>query len=239
MLGTPRIVAFDNEEKDLDALVQGINRAGAACLGFLYTGNFDSMGVLPCPHVRFIFFDLNMVDATTPADFMQHYSNIGELLTRLKPKGPYLIILWTHYNERVGGLQDFLDQRLNEVTKPFSVAALPKEKYIDDEGNITSIEDLVEGIRAITHNSPTLAALTDWEDRVFSAASETLASVTMVGSSAKKSEEQRDDVPKADGWNGHSIGRAGQRPCESISGSQRCLVATSRRPRFNVSVSRT
>ena len=196
MLGTPRIVAFDNEDKDLDALVRGINRAGATCLGFLYTGDLDGMGVIPCPHVRCIFFDLNMVDGTTPTDFKQHYSNIGELLTRVKPKGPYLIILWTHYDERVSELQEFLDQRLGEVTRPFSVAALPKKNYLDDEGNIVGIDKLVEDIRGITQNSPTLAALMDWEDRVFLAASETLKSVTMVGGSSKTSTEQKLDVPR-------------------------------------------
>lgn len=196
MLGSPRIVAFDNEKKDLDALVQGINRAGATCLGFQYTGKVDDMGVGPCPYVRVVFFDLNILDAAASADFSQNYSIIGDLLGRLEPKGPYLLVLWTHYEDKDKELQEFLNERLDGVTKPFSVAALAKERYLDDDAKITNIDDLVTGIRCITQDSPALLALLDWEDRVFLAASEALSSTTMLGETSKSSEEQQRDIPR-------------------------------------------
>lgn len=196
MLDSPRIVAFDNEEEHLDALIRGINGAGTACLGFLYTGDIDDMKLAPCPYVRVVFFDLNMVDLATPSEFLQHYSNIGELLGRLSPKGPYLLVLWTHYDDRVNELQDFLDQRLNDVCKPFSIDALPKERYIDENGAIRDIDELVQAIRCTVQESPALAALSDWESKVSSAAAETLSSVTLLGSTSKGSELQQKDIPR-------------------------------------------
>ena len=196
MLDSSRIVAFDNEKDHLDALIRGINGTGTACLGYRYTGDLDDMNVVSCPYVRVIFFDLNMVDLATPSDFLQHYSNIGELLGRIAPKGPYLIVLWTHYEDRVNELQEFLDKRLENVSKPFSVKALPKDKYIDEDGTIKCVNDLVRGIRYTFLESPALAALSDWEGKVLSAAAETLASVTMLGNTSKRSEQQQRDIPR-------------------------------------------
>ena len=196
MLGPTRIAAFDNEPKDLEALVRGINGTGAACLGFIYTGDIEAMGVISCPYVRVIFFDLNMVDATTPFDFTQHYSNIGALLRRIKPKGPYILVLWTRYEDRVHELEAFLNERLTEVPKPFSVEALPKEKYIDESGLIAGIEPLVDAIKRTLLVYPALAALSDWEEKVYSATSETLSSVTMMARKSKSGEEQRRDIPR-------------------------------------------
>ena len=196
MLGSPRIVAFDNEADHLDALIRGINGAGGACLGYHYTGDIDDMKIVACPYARVIFFDLNMVDLATPSNFLQHYSNIGELLGRIAPKGPYLLVLWTHYADRANELQKFLDQRLEDVCKPFTVEALPKEKYLSEDGKIKSIDKLVLGIRCTVQESSALAALSDWESKVSSAAAETLASVSMLGSGLKGSKIQQRDIPR-------------------------------------------
>ena len=196
MLGITRIVAFDNESKHLDALVQGISGAGAHCLGFKFTGDTEAMGVIPCPHVRVVFFDLNMVDTATPSSFSQHYSNIGSLIELLQPNGPYVIILWTHYDDRVGELREFLDKRLTSARKPFNVTALAKDKYIDGDGAIIDIDQLVQAIQNVMDESPALSALADWEKRVLVAASETLSSVTMLGSPHKTSFQQQQDIPR-------------------------------------------
>ena len=196
MLGITRIVAFDNERKHLDALVQGISGAGAHCLGFKFTGDTEAMGVIPCPHVRVVFFDLNMVDTAPPSNFSQHYSNIGSLLGLLKPNGPYILILWTHYDDRVDELREFLDKRLTAAPKPFSVTALAKDKYIDGDGAIIDIDQLVKATQKVMDDSPALATLADWEKRVLVAASDTLSSVTMLGSPHKTSVQQQQDIPR-------------------------------------------
>ena len=196
MLGITRIVAFDDKQEDLDALISGINGYGATCRGFLYTGNVTEMNVVPCPYVRVVFFDLNMVAGPLTAEFTQNYSTIGSLLHLIEPKGPYLLILWTRYSDRVSELQKHLDKRLVNATKPFNVAALPKDNYIDEDGNVLKLAELISAIKDIIDKSPALAALSDWEERVFYAAAETLSSVTMLGSNSKPSKDQQKDIPR-------------------------------------------
>lgn len=196
VLGVTRIIAIDNEVRDLEGLVHGINKAGGTCLGILYTGDPATMHISRCPHVRIIFVDLNMVSNSASGDFAQHYSNIGSLLGQIGPLGPYLIVLWTQYSDRTEELRSFLNERLIDVPRPFGIAPLPKEKYLDEHGAVIDINDLAAAINGIIRESPALAALSDWEDKVISAASHTLSSVTMLGSSSKSTEEQQKDIPR-------------------------------------------
>ena len=196
MLGITRIIAFDDKQEDLDALVGALNGAGAACIGFRYTGQLDQMNIRPCPYVRVVFMDVNLLGGTATDDYTSHFSNIGELLRRVAPKGPYLLVLWTRLDHLHKMLRDFLDQRLEDTPRPFDVIPLPKEKYIDASGVVRDSGKLEGAIAQLKGHRPVLAALFDWEETACSAAGDTLSSVAMLGNQSKTSTEQKRDMPR-------------------------------------------
>ena len=71
-----------------------------------------------------------------------------------------------------------------------------KRKYIDAEGVVKDTGKFEQAITQLKGGTPVLAALSDWEETVFSAAAETLSSVAMLGSKSKKSTEQKQDIPR-------------------------------------------
>ena len=194
MLGITRIVAFDDESKDLNALVRGINSVGATCLGVNFTGNIVTLKVPPCPYVRLVFVDLNLLGGLL--NHKQNFGIIEQLIKKLEPSGPYLLVLWTENDPQVVQLQQFLDERDIGVAKPFKVSTLDKKCHMDMDGNFTDPDGLVQAIKDLIEDTRALAALSDWEERVFSAAAETLSSVTMLGKNSKTSTEQQDDTPR-------------------------------------------
>ena len=196
MLGITRIIAFDDKQEDLDALVSALNGAGAACIGFRYTGPLDQMNIKPCPYVRVVFMDVNLLAGTATDDYTSHFSNIGELLRTVAPKGPYLLVLWTWLDHLVEQLLAFLDERLEDTPRPFDIISLPKEKYIDAAGTLKNPSELEQAIKQLTGHTPVLAALFDWEQSVSSAAAETLSSVAMLGNQSKTSIDQKQDIPR-------------------------------------------
>lgn len=189
MLGSPRIVAIDDQEKHLAGLAKCLNENGVACLQIRYTG--DATGIKACPDVRIIFADLQLVPGPR-SDHLSDFTGIGSLLeTTIRPAGPYFIVLWTQYPNQASGLLEFLNERLGpEVTKPYDVRPLPKSRHIDQDGNISD-DKLMEEIADITRGLPQVGALFDWEGRVLRAAGRTVASILDLASNGKT--EERSD----------------------------------------------
>ena len=123
MLPTPRIIAIDDDPKHLEVLVKGLNQCGASCLPIHFDD--DQETIMSCPHVRVIFADLNLTGGSPKdeedEDYAQDFGVIGGLIQeRIKPFGPYFIVLWTRYPRQAAKLQTFLS-RLENVAKPFTV----------------------------------------------------------------------------------------------------------------------
>ncbi len=193
MLGSPRILAIDDHEKHLDGLANCLNQNGVACLRIPYKG--DMTGIKPCPDVRIIFADLQLVPGPR-SDHLVDFAGIGGLLrTAIKPAGPYFIVLWTRYPEQASGLLEFLNERLGKgVTKPYDVRPLDKSDHMDPDGNISG-DSLMEKIVDITRGLPQVGALFDWEGRVLRAAGRTLSSILDLAST-----EKTENRPDRLGW---------------------------------------
>lgn len=175
MLGSPRIVAIDDQEEHLAGLVNCLNQNGVACLQIRYTG--DPPKIEACPDVRVIFADLQLVPGPR-SDHLADFAGIGSLLEgTIKPTGPYFIVLWTQYEDQASGLLEFLNERLDpRVTKPYDVRPLPKSHHIDRDGNIGA-DKLMEEIADIARDLPQLGALFDWEGRALRASGRTVSSI--------------------------------------------------------------
>lgn len=186
MLGSPRIVAIDDQKEHLAGLASCLNRNGVACLPIRYKG--ETTGIRACPEVRVIFADLQLVPGPR-SDHQSDFTGIGSLLeTTIKPTGPYFIVLWTQYPDQASALLEFLNERLGPgVTKPYDVRPLPKSRHIDQDGNISD-DKLMEEIEDITRGLPQLGALFDWEGRVLRASGRTVSSILDLASAGEAGE---------------------------------------------------
>ena len=194
MLGSPRIVAIDDDDAHLGELANGLSRNGVACLQIHFTG--DPTGIEPCPDVRIVFADLHL-GAGTPSDHKADFAVITALLEdTIKPSGPYFIVLWTQFKDQAPALRDYLDERLGPgVTKPFDVCPLPKAEHInlDGDGKVKDQGKLIAAIGKIIRASPQVGAVVEWESQVFGAAGRTVSSILDLAS-GKDGKERGKDV---------------------------------------------
>ena len=175
MLGSPRIIAIDDDEGHLSGLADCLNENGIACLRIHFTG--DPADIAASPDVRIVFADLHL-GAGSASDHKPNFSMIGGLLREtIRPSGPYFIILWTRFPEEAAALREFLDRLGDDVAKPFDVQCLRKADHLDAKGGVRDAGALIEAIVAITRESPQLAALFDWESRVLGATGRTVSSI--------------------------------------------------------------
>ena len=193
MLPAPRVIAIDDASKHLLGLTEGLNRYGAACLPIHFTGETEN--IPPCPHVRVIFADLHLTEGAV-TDHTKDFSTIGgRIESTIKPAGPYLIVLWTMYPDQAEALYDFLENRLQDVAKPFAVQSLDKNDHLDvADGSVKSTETLVEAIRGIVTGQPQVATLLNWEERVLDAAADTISSILKLAEPATAGMSRNEEV---------------------------------------------
>lgn len=180
MFGSPRILAIDDDKKHLDGLVNGLQRNGVACLPIHFTG--DPSALKPCPDVRIIFTDLNLI--RQQYNQSAQFAALGGLLEEtIAPRGPYCILLWTQYPDQANALEKFLDDRIAHVTKPFAVRSLAKADHLDNTGNLLDEGGLMKAIRGLIAELPQMDALFSWERCVLHAAGNTVSSLLALASS--------------------------------------------------------
>jgi hypothetical protein len=175
-LPAPRIIVVDDNPEHLNALVNGLNRRGVACLPIHFTG--DDTQIAKCPQVRVMFADLHLNESGAATDNARHFTVIGGLIEQtIVPSGPYAIVLWTRYADQAEGLRTFLEERLRGVPKPFSVIALDKNVHLNPDNTVRDIGALVGAIAEVLGGQPQLAALFNWEERVLGASAATVSAV--------------------------------------------------------------
>ena len=193
MLGSPRIIAIDDERDHLLGLADCLNQQGIACLRMHFTA--DPTDITVCPDVRIIFADLHL-GMGSPSDHKSNFSMIGGLLRdTIQPSGPYFIILWTRFPEQAKELRVFLDRLDTDVSKPFDVQSLDKANHLGPDGRVRDEEALIEAIKGIVRNSPQLAALFDWEGRVLGSTGRTVSSILDLAT-AEGTAQRADEVGK-------------------------------------------
>lgn len=178
MFEPPRVIAIDDNLRHLDSLVSGLQRHGVACLPmhFLNTDN-----IKPCPDVRIIFSDLNLIGRAS--DHTGQFGALMKLLDeRIAPRGPYFILLWTQFPDQGAALQAFLDEEIRNVTKPFAVRAIDKADHLTVSGDLKDDGGLMAAIEALIAELPQVGALFNWENKVLRAAGDVISSVLSLAS---------------------------------------------------------
>ncbi|WP_160297872.1 hypothetical protein [Pseudomonas nitroreducens] len=175
MLPSPRIIAIDDEDVELNALVNSLNSSGYACLAVKY----DAEGVAcNAGDARVIFFDLHL-NGNSNAPRETHFSVIESVLSAMRPAGPYVVILWTKYSgadeESPAGpaLLEYLNTRLEGVSRPYNVLALDKVEYLRS-GRVADVGALIGRVNELLCVDAQIRALLSWEKDVLSSASSTV-----------------------------------------------------------------
>ena len=191
MLPTPRIIAIDDNPQDLSGITKGLNQYGVACLPIHFTGEPDDIGSYP--HVRVIFADLRLNEGGPGDDHKRHFSVITSLIEqKIKPSGPYILILWTDYADQLEGLRQFLE-RLSDVPKPLAIEAIDKSQHLNN-GDLKNPDKLVEEINNFFHQQPQIAAILNWEKRVSDATADTVSSIFSLATTSSEAQERGKDV---------------------------------------------
>lgn len=182
MFSVPRIIVVDDDLLHLVSLIKCLSRWGVGCLPIHFEGGLEH--IAPCPHARVIFADLNLTPGSPP-DHKTNFSTIGGLLRKIRPIGPYMLILWTQYPKEVTKLKKFFRERQlsPEVLKPFAIHALDKADYIDVSAASSSSIDadklgkLVRDVECKVREESQIAALLTWEEHTLDAAAHTVNSI--------------------------------------------------------------
>lgn len=176
----PKIVVVDNDRRDLDALTGALSQCNVAYRAVLYPN--DIVDLKPNSHVRVMFFDFNLREGALGVDVNRHYEDIGDLIgERIRPNGPYFVVLWTVHDDQAAGLFDYLNAHLSKCPKPLAVLPLKKtDLFVDQSGRSSLIDALEEKIAS----TPEIAALLAWEAKVMEATGETVADVARLAREA-------------------------------------------------------
>ena len=176
MFTSPRVIAVDDDAGHLSGLTKCLNSHGIACLQIHFTN--EPIAINACPDVRVIFADLHLGGGVLGADPTTDFGVIGDLLENtIRPAGPYFVLLWTMYPTYANALREFLEKRVQGVTKPFAVIPLAKGDYLDGDGKVTNEDALMAKITEISTTLPSIGALFDWEERVLGATGQTVSSI--------------------------------------------------------------
>lgn len=177
MLPRPRVVAIDNDPDDLNAIADALNGAGTACLKLLYEGGLQEGTILE--QVRVIFIDLHLSHPSGMNNQL-HFGAIGALLKEYVAinNGPFILIVWTLYPTQVEGLNMYLCERLvnDPHAIPTRIETLSKIEHIRDK-KVIDPSKLIADVKSTVKSLAPIAALVNWENRVTTAASETIAAV--------------------------------------------------------------
>ena len=145
------VIAIGDDQSQIAGLAAGLGRKGVTCRPIHYKG--DASVVPQCPDVRVVLAD-SCLAATSPSldgstGFDADFSTIGHLLEdRIRPAGPYGIVLWTTYANKARALEVFLESLLT-VPGPVGVRALDKAVYLDAGGNVLDEDALMRELEAV------------------------------------------------------------------------------------------
>ncbi len=215
-LPQPRVLAIDNEDSHLQPLVEALNRYGAACRPILFSGSVTQIS--PAPHARVIFSDLHLESGATSAQKNNHFSIIQSILERLAPEGPYVLILWTRYQEDSEKLEDYLRDRMEDQQTPFAIVPLDKTTHMPTPAQFGDVSKIVDAIDGLFDDKPHVAALLDWEDRVNGASADTITGILGVAVSDEGPDVSRVLLDLAEGVVGakNTKGRVGRSVAEAL-----------------------
>jgi len=173
-LGGARVIAIDDQEKDLQGIVRALHLRGVGVLPFHYQGS-DSLKRCG-PGVRIVFSDINVAPSAAPPH-AQHAA-LAVILDAVldESNGPWVLVAWTASPTQVGDLHTELQKALGPERAPLASIALGKSGFTNAQGEF-DIEAISEAVRTQLQADPVAAAVMDLEARASDAAHDVIRSV--------------------------------------------------------------
>ncbi|MCI4411231.1 MAG: hypothetical protein JHC38_06110, partial [Thiotrichales bacterium] len=172
MISLPSIVLIDDKKEELEQLQETFNFAGYPYFPIHYKNN-DHTNLTGLDHVnlkmikpRIIITDLNLQEAQIDAKAL--VGPIAEVLKQLNVNGPYLLYFWSKNGRYVQDVINLIIERYKDIPCPIHWGVLEKSEFMSNP------EILKERVQNIFTENPIFHALFSWENRVSSAAQDTI-----------------------------------------------------------------
>jgi len=214
VIALPRIVAIDNDEKELKQIHDALVLARIPCLPIQYdaaTWSPEDLSKL-CVAVRVVLLDLNLLEGAPNAETITPH--IAEVLGAVAPGGPYILAFWSKHPDVVDEVIARLADRYTEsVVPPIHHALLDKHEFQvtgDLAKNAEVAKKLSAKIEELIKSVPVLQMLAEWESRVSMAAARTASRLHSLAAGANPWEraEVRSRIEDLLTWIAHeTVGR--------------------------------
>ncbi|MFT6324818.1 MAG: hypothetical protein ACJAWO_002386 [Halieaceae bacterium] len=177
-----KVVAIDNDQKELDLAIQGLAKANIPLLPIHYDSieGIDNVIKKPLDGVRIVFCDINLTDSSGSLNAAQVSGAISGVLNKLisKNNGPYVLIFWSKHVNLVEGIKDIFIERYPDTPSPSIIEMmekniLPSDTH-GDESQSANVLHFVEALQVILDNSPVTEILFRWESLCMKSSSETI-----------------------------------------------------------------
>lgn len=170
-----RVVALDNNQEDLDAIVRALGRAGYSAIPYLFDlGTFVPAITQPCAGLRLIFSDIHLTP-TSSINGVDHAATIGNFLKGVVPTGPYGIIFWSKHEADESKIVRELTSRAEDIgfNLPVFFGFMDKNQVgIGQPDSEIDYELLGNLINDQVSKSHSLSIVMNWEERILLAATQ-------------------------------------------------------------------
>lgn len=178
-----RVVALDNNQEDLDAIVRALGRAGYSAIPYLFDiGAFVPPILQPCAGLRLVFSDIHLTP-TSGINGVDHASTIGNFLKQIVPTGPYGVIFWSKHEADEKTIVSELVSRANDIgfNLPIFFGFMDKTQVgIGQSDTEVDYELLDNLINEQISKSQSLSIVMNWEERILLAAAQASNSLFQV-----------------------------------------------------------
>lgn len=191
MIGQPpRIVLIDDKMHHLHGLAKALGKLDSACLPFLFEDTGPTKSQLR--NARVIFCDLHLLSDALNTDTKAQLAVIAGMLSEglADNHGPYVLVIWTEFPEKVDGLQEYLNNLL-PGQRPIEFICFDKTQFINPmDGSLIAEGDLIAKIQESLGKWSGVTALLWWETAVANAAADLATTLW------ESSEEKENDRPE-------------------------------------------
>ncbi|KAB8065226.1 hypothetical protein [Janthinobacterium violaceinigrum] len=227
MIPRIRALAVDDEDDHLKAIQEAATKAGFGCVPLLYPRDTSaeelSSMAFNNAQIRMIITDLHLDPAAQTRGKDANFGIIANLINQLNLPAwtPYVLILWTQYQQDADGLGNYLEQRLPSEKLPGFLLSLNKQDYnipSDSVDHVKLLKDLQEKIGG----SRGVNVLLEWEREIIQAADNVVRKLLEVARSGKEKtvsfDEELDRVLSSIAQTATSKGFASQKPRAAANG---------------------
>jgi hypothetical protein len=185
-----KIVAIDDDEDDLRAVLASLRALGLACVSYHYPD--EQPGDKGFRGVRLFISDINLLGGGSPGDESKALAPVISLIERIIPEdnGPYALITWSTTT-----LHDALIKRIAQTgslkeRQPFFSTFLSKAELKQDATRLT------DAVKNIFKKEASFGALLSWESAVTRSGEKVLRDIELFSQSfpGKTPSERMDSI---------------------------------------------